>query len=132
MGRLFAILEFAYNSAKHATIGFSPFMLMYGYQPRSQIVVGLANERIQQVKDFLQDHFDMLKVACQNVWQAQDCYKHYVDKQPAVRLTLTKVKSFLYEFQNSTSLKIGPIPKLSVPQYCGPFTIFKKVRFDNL
>ena len=25
------ILEFAYNSAKHATIGFSPFMLMCGF-----------------------------------------------------------------------------------------------------
>ena len=25
------ILEFADNSAKHVTIGFSPFMLMYGF-----------------------------------------------------------------------------------------------------
>ena len=80
------ILEFAYNSAKHATIGFSPFMLMYGYQPRSPVSVGLANEKIQQVKDFLQDHFDMLKVACQNVRQAQDRYKHYADKH---RRTIT-------------------------------------------
>ena len=61
------ILEFAYNSAKHVTIEFSFFMLMHGFQPRSPITVGLANEKIHQVKDFLQDHMDMLCVAHQNV-----------------------------------------------------------------
>ena len=39
-------LEFAYNSAKHVTTGFCPFMLMYGFQPRSRVTVGLANEKI--------------------------------------------------------------------------------------
>ena len=53
---------------------------MYGFQPRSPIMVGLANEKIHQVKDFLQDHMDMLRVACQNFWQAQDRYKKYANK----------------------------------------------------
>ena len=33
------ILEFAYNSAKHVSTSFSPFMLVYGFQPRSPIMV---------------------------------------------------------------------------------------------
>ena len=49
------------------TTGFSPFMLMYGFQPRTPVMVGLANEKIHQVKDFLQDHMDMLQQARQNV-----------------------------------------------------------------
>ena len=36
------ILEFAYNSAKHVTTGFSPLMLMYGFQTRSLVTMGLA------------------------------------------------------------------------------------------
>ena len=120
------ILEFAYNSSKHATTGFSPFMLMYGYQPRSPVLVGLANEKIQQVKDFLQDHFDMLKVARQNVRQAQDRYKHYADKHRRTVTFEVGDKVFLRVPENSTSLKTGPVPKLS-PRFCGPFTILKKV-----
>ena len=59
------VLEFAYNNAKHR--GFSPFMLMYGFQPISPVTVGLANEKIQQVKDFLKNHQEMLRWACQNI-----------------------------------------------------------------
>ena len=47
-------------SADYAKKEFSPCMLMYGFQPRSPITVGLANEKTQEVKDFIQDHMDML------------------------------------------------------------------------
>ena len=74
-----SILEFAYNSAKHVSMGYIPFTLMYGFQPRSPVMVGLANERIQSVKDFLSDHMDMLRLARQNIRQVQDSFKKFAD-----------------------------------------------------
>ena len=120
------ILEFADNSAKHVTTGFSPFMLMYGFQPRSPVSVGLANEKIQQVKDFLQDHMDMLRVARQNVRQAQDRYKKYADVHRRPVTFEEGQLVFLRVPENSQSLKTGSVPKLS-PRFCGPFKILKKV-----
>ena len=66
------ILEFAYSSAKHVMTKFSPFMHVYGFQPGSSVLVGLATKKLQQVKDFLAYHMDMIKLARQNVQQAQD------------------------------------------------------------
>ena len=37
--------------------------------------------RINKVKDFLQDHMDMLRVAQLNVQQAQDRYKNFADQK---------------------------------------------------
>ena len=45
------------------------------------MIVGLANEKFQQVKDFLEDHQEMLQWACQNIWKAQDCYKKFSNEK---------------------------------------------------
>ena len=92
----FPILEFAYNNAKHVTSRFTPFMLMFGFQPRTPVTVGLATEKIHQVKDFLQDHMDMLRQARQLVRQAQDRYKS-MRMNITGMLSLTKVIRFFYE-----------------------------------
>ena len=39
-------LEFVYDNLKHWVTGFSPFMLMYGFQSRSPIVVRLEKKKL--------------------------------------------------------------------------------------
>ncbi|MCO5575341.1 hypothetical protein L7F22_029141 [Adiantum nelumboides] len=120
------ILEFAYNSAKNVSTKFSPFMLMYGFQPRSPITVGLATEKLQHVKAFLQDHMDMLKLARQNVCQAQDRYKKYANEKRRQVVFKEGDYVFLRVPEYSESLKNGPTPKLSL-RFCGPFKILRRV-----
>ncbi|MCO5566933.1 hypothetical protein L7F22_020616 [Adiantum nelumboides] len=74
------ILEFAYKSSKDLASGFTPFMLMYGFHPRSPMAVSLEKEKTQSVKDFLEDMNDMLKAARENIRSAQDHAQTYANK----------------------------------------------------
>ena len=68
------LIKFAYSSAKHFTTSFSPFMLMYGFQPRSPVTVGLASKKRLRI-------LDMLRTACLHVRQIQGRYKKYANKK---------------------------------------------------
>lgn len=72
-------------------------------------MVGLAVNRIQQVKDFLQHHFD---IAQQNVKQIQDRYKKYADEHRRL-ITFEGDKVFLKAPKHSQNVKTGPVAKLS-------------------
>ena len=99
---------------------------MDGFQPRTPITVGLATEKIHQKKDFLEDHMDMLRQACQNVQKAQDRYKKYADDYHRNVTFDEGDQVFLRVPDHSQTLKTGLVPKLS-PQFWGPFKVLKKV-----
>ncbi|MCO5596623.1 hypothetical protein L7F22_050690 [Adiantum nelumboides] len=88
--------------------------------PRSPVRVGLAIEKLQHIKDYLQDHMDMLKLTRQNVCQAQDRYKNYADEKRQQVIFKEGDYVFLRVPKHSDSLKSGPTPKLS-PRFCGPY-----------
>ncbi|MCO5610193.1 hypothetical protein L7F22_064429 [Adiantum nelumboides] len=95
-------------------------------QPRSFMVVGLENEKIQSVKDFLEDMNDMLKAARESIRSAQDRAKTYANK--ACRKVTFEKGDFVFLKVPATSktMKTGKCDKLS-PRYCGPFKILKKL-----
>ena len=90
---------------------------MYVFQPRSLVMVGLANEKIHQVKDFLQGHKDMPRVAHDNFCQAQDHYKKYANAHRRQVIFNEGDMVFFRLPKKSRSLKAGPSPKL-LPQFC--------------
>ena len=81
---------------------------------------------IHRVKDFLQHHMDMLRVARHNVWQAHDCYKKYAN---AYQRPVTFYKGdyvFPWVSKHPKRLNIGPTPKL-LTQFCGPLHLLKRI-----
>ena len=70
--RYLQILKIAYNSSKHTSIGYSPFMLTYGFQPRAEIDVNIHHDELRSTQNFLRDMQDMLHIARNNIKTAQD------------------------------------------------------------
>ncbi|KAJ7543958.1 hypothetical protein O6H91_09G060200 [Diphasiastrum complanatum] len=101
-------------------------MLMYGFQPRAPMAVGLRKEKVQSVRKFLEDMETMIKIAKANVKQAQARAKHYADRTRRDVTFQEGDRVFLKVPEDSTTLSTGKCPKLS-PRYCGPFTIPKRI-----
>ena len=120
------ILEFAYNSSKHTSTGYSPFMLMYGFQPRAPVDVTIHRDTLDSTRNFLQDMNQMLHIAKENVKTAQDRARFYADQDRRPRAFTIGQKVFLRVPTDSTSLSTGKCAKLA-PRYCGPFEILKRV-----
>ena len=99
---------------------------MYGFQPTSLIAVGLEKEKLQSVKEFLEDMQDMLQAAKDSIRNAQDCAKTYANK--GHREVAFEEGDFVYLKvpPKSETLKMGKCEKLS-PKHCGPFNVLKKV-----
>ncbi len=75
------IAEFAYNNAKNANTGHTPFELHYGYHPRvffekdvnPRLRYRSANELVEELKE-------LIEVCCQNLLHTQELQKRAHDK----------------------------------------------------
>ena len=68
----------------------------------------------------------MLRLARLHIQQAQDRYKKYANEKRQTVHFKEGEQVYLRVPEQSTSLKMGPVPKL-LPRFCGPFKILKKV-----
>eukprot|EP00877_Chromochloris_zofingiensis_P004554 jgi/Chrzof1/1409/Cz10g06220.t1 len=63
--------EFTLNSAKHVSTGYSPFYLMYGYEPLCPVSLHDDSVKVQSVMDMLKEMAHHLRVAQHNIQKAR-------------------------------------------------------------
>ena len=131
--RLLPLVEFAINSAKQESTGFSPFQLNYGRNPSSPLdrefdeVLPRANfykvfPKCPTAKEYHDQWRSMLSRARSLLKKAQDRQKAYVDKKRAqVPQGISVGKKVLLSTENLRLLIVGS--QKFMPRYIGPFLV---------
>ena len=121
------LVEFSYKNGQQASLGMSPYEVLYGrrcrtpmncYNPVNRVVLGpeLLKEMEQEV----------VKIR-QNLKAAQDRQKSYADKHRVNREFSVGDHVYLRVREKKSSLKLGSFAKFS-PRYYGPFEVLEIIR----
>lgn len=118
-----AMVEFAMNSAVNSTTGFSPFKLMYGFEPRTPLTLHTLDsdaEASLPADKLLADMAADLSAAQRAMAQAQQYMKRYADRtrRPSPFQVGDQVM-----LSTKHLAKESGVPKKLQPRWVGPFTI---------
>jgi transposase InsO family protein len=117
--------QFVLNAAKHVSTGYSPFHLMYGYEPRSPVSLAApASTPVQAADEALQGMAEQLRVAQHNLHKAQKQQQRQANKHRRDR-TFAVGDSVYLSTQNLSAYDV-PGKKL-LPRYVGPFKVVQVI-----
>eukprot|EP00877_Chromochloris_zofingiensis_P007298 jgi/Chrzof1/2821/Cz12g00030.t1 len=116
--------EFTLNSAKHVNTGYSPFYLMYGYEPLCPVSLHDDSVKVQSVMDMLKEMAHHLRVAQHNIekarqQQTEQANKHRRDHVFHVGdMVMLSTENLNMYHEHGKKLK---------PRFVGPFAISEVV-----
>ncbi|MCO5559081.1 hypothetical protein L7F22_012673 [Adiantum nelumboides] len=73
------LVEYAYNSFDHRSIGMSPFKALYGQECIAPLIFSDPTIKVEASKQMLDEMEPQTKAICKDIQAAQDRQKHYVD-----------------------------------------------------
>lgn len=120
------LVEFAYNSSQHRSLGMSPFKALYAQDCLAPMRLANPNLSIPVAKQTLEEMEKQLQVARATLKRENDRQKSYADQHRSSRESKVGEKVFLRVKPKRSSLKLGKYEKL-VSRYCRPFEIVKRV-----
>ncbi|MCO5548037.1 hypothetical protein L7F22_001493 [Adiantum nelumboides] len=120
------LVEYAYNSFDHRSIGMSPFKALYGQECIAPLNFSDPTVKVEASKQKLDEMEAQTKAICKDIQAAQDRQKHYADKDRSERTFKLGDRVFLRVKPKRSNLSLGKFKKLS-PRYCGPYEIVKVI-----
>ena len=121
------LAEFWYNTSYHSTLDKTPFLVLYGHEPRQLGIDGIDCCQIPDLKQWLQERSLMQQLLQQHLLRAQKHMKLQADKKRTARS---------FEVGDLVYLKVQPYVQTSLAQrssnklafrYFGPFRILSTV-----
>ncbi|MCO5559340.1 hypothetical protein L7F22_012937 [Adiantum nelumboides] len=120
------LVEYAYNSFDHRSIGMSPFKALYGQECIAPLNFSDPTIKVEASKQMLDEMEAQTKAIRKDIQAAQGRQKHYVDKDRSERTYKLGDKVSLRVKPKRSNLSLGKFKKLS-PRYCGPYEIIKVI-----
>ncbi len=116
--------DFAYNNAKNASTGHTPFELNCGYHPSVFFKDDVdSRSRSRFANKLTEELRELMEVCCQNLLHVQELQKRHYDKGVKNRSYVSGEKVWL----NSKYIKTKRNKKLE-SKFFGPFQVFHIVR----
>ena len=120
------LVEFAYNSSHHRSLGMSPFKALYGQECLVPLRLADPTLHVPAAKSTLEEMDKQLLVIRDNLKRASDRQKSYADLHRSARSFDKGEQVFLRVKPKRSSLKLGKFRKLAF-RYCGPFEILRRM-----
>ncbi len=121
--RLLLMVEFAYNNAKNASTGYTPFELNCGYHPRVSFEENVDLRSYSRSANKLAEKLrELIEVCCQNLLHVQELQKKAYDKRVKSRSYVSDEKVWL----NSKHIKTKKKKKLE-SKFIGLFRVLYAV-----
>lgn len=122
-----ALAEYWYNTSWHSALGTSPFVVLYGHEPRHWGIEAASATPASDLHTWLSERQDMTALIKLHLLRARDRMKHQADKNRSERILAVGDKVFikLQPYVQSSVAKRAS-HKLSF-KYFGPFTITDRI-----
>ena len=116
------IAEFAFNSHEHSSTGYSPFYLMYGFEPQFHVPmlptsVPTADERREELRQAREDATAALTLTAERM---KEYYDRYVREAP-------ELKEGQKVWLDTKNFRVPGVSRKLVDRYAGPYPIKRKV-----
>ncbi|MCO5606459.1 hypothetical protein L7F22_060647 [Adiantum nelumboides] len=121
------LVEYAYNSFDHRSIGMSPFKALYKQECIAPLNFLDPTIKVETSKQMLDEMEAQTKAIRKDIQAAQDRQKHYGDKDKSERIFKLGNRVVLRVKPKQSNLSLGKFKKLS-PKYCRPYEIVKVVK----